>query len=78
MLKELKQANDRLEEAINNVDKEHPNWDIPISIIMNEVKLIAEQIRELDIDEMTRTQRNRIALEITRSHMLLDRIPIKF
>ena len=64
MLKELKQANDLLEEAINGVDNEHPNWDIPIAIILNEVKPIAEQILELDIDKMKRTVRNRIVLEI--------------
>lgn len=76
MLKELKQANDLLEEAINGVDNEHPNWDIPIAIILNEVKPIAEQILELDIDKMKRTVRNRIVLEITRSHMLMDLIPL--
>ena len=76
MLKELKQANDLLEEAINGVDADHPNWDIPIAIILNEVKPIAEQILELDIDKMKRTARNRIVLEITRSHMLMDLIPL--
>lgn len=76
MLKELKQANDLLEEAINGVDADHPNWDIPIAIILNEVKPIAEQILELDIDKMKRTVRNRIVLEITRSHMLMDLIPL--
>ena len=76
MLKEMKQANDLLEEAINGVDADHPNWDIPIAIILNEVKPIAEQILELDIDKMKRTVRNRIVLEITRSHMLMDLIPL--
>lgn len=76
MLKELKQANDLLEEAINGVDANHPNWDIPIAIILNEVKPIAEQILELDIDKMKRTARNRVVLEITRSHMLMDLIPL--
>jgi hypothetical protein len=76
MLKELKEANDLLEEAINGVDANHPNWDIPIAVILNEVKPIAEQILELDIDKMKRTQRNRIVLEITRSHMLMDLIPL--
>lgn len=76
MLKQLKEANDLLEEAINGVDNEHPNWGIPIAIILNEVKPIAEKLRELDIDEMKRTKRNRICLEITRSHMLMDRIPL--
>ena len=76
MLKQLKEANDLLEEAINWVDNEHPNWGIPIAIILNEVKPIAEKLRELDIDEMKRTKRNRICLEITRSHMLMDRIPL--
>lgn len=76
MLKQLKEANDLLEEAINGVDNEHPNWGIPIAIILNEVKPIAEKLRELDIDEMKRTKRNRICLEITRSHMLMDRVPL--
>lgn len=76
MLKELKEANDLLEEAINGVDNEHPNWDIPIAVILNEVKPVAEQLRELDIDNLKRTQRNRICLEITRSHMLMDQVPL--
>ena len=76
MLKQLKEANDLLEEAINGVDANHPNWDIPIAIIFNEVRPIAEKLRELDIDEMKRTKRNRICLEITRSHMLMDRVPL--
>jgi murein L,D-transpeptidase YcbB/YkuD len=41
MLKRLKDANDLLEEAINGVDTNHPNWGIPIAIIMKEVKPIA-------------------------------------
>lgn len=76
MLKELKDANDLLEEAINGVDVENPNWDIPIAVILNEVKPVAEQICDLDLDKIKRTQRNRIVLEITRSHMLMDRIPL--
>jgi hypothetical protein len=76
MLKELKEANDLLEEAINGVDANHPNWDIPIAVILNEVKPVAEEICDLDLDKLKRTQRNRIVLEITRSHMLMDRVPL--
>lgn len=76
MLKELKEANDLLEEAINGVDNEHPNWGIPIAIILNEVKPIAEEICDLDLDKLKRTHRNRIVREITRSHMLMDRVPL--
>lgn len=76
MLKQLKEANDLLEEAISGVNNEHPNWDIPIAIILNEVKPVAEEICELDLDKIKRTQRNRIILEITRSHMLIDRVPL--
>jgi hypothetical protein len=76
MLKELKEANDLLEEAINGVDANHPNWDIPIAVILNEVKPVAEQILELDLGKMKRTARNRVVLEITRSHMLMDLIPL--
>lgn len=76
MLKQLKEANDLLEEAISGVNNKHPNWDIPIAIILNEVKPVAEEICELDLDKIKRTQRNRIILEITRSHMLIDRVPL--
>ena len=76
MLKELKQANDLLEEAINGVDADHPNWDIPMAIILNDLKPVAEEILEFDLDKLKRTQRNRIVLEITRSHMLMDLIPL--
>ena len=80
MLKQLKEANDLLEEAINGVDNEHPNWDIPIAVILNEVKPVAEAICEIaesdDINKLKRTERNRIILEVTRSHMLMDRIPL--
>jgi len=76
MLKQLKEANDLLEEAINGVDANHPNWDIPIAVILNEVKPVAEEICDLDLDKLKRTQRNRIVLEITRSHMLMDRVPL--
>lgn len=76
MLKQLKEANDLLEEAISGVNNEHPNWDIPIAIILNEIKPVAEEICELDLDKIKRTQRNRIILEITRSHMLIDRVPL--
>lgn len=75
MLKQLKEANDLLEEAINGVDIEHPNWDIPIAIILNDLKPVADQIRDLDLDKIKRTQRNRIILEIARSHLLLDCVP---
>lgn len=76
MLKELKQANDLLEEAINGVDIENPNWDIPIAVILNEVKPVANQICDIDLSKLKRTMRNRIVLEITRSHMLIDRVPL--
>lgn len=76
MLKQLKEANDLLEEAINGVDIENPNWDIPMGIILNDVKPVAKEIHNLDLDKIKRTQRNRIILEITRSHMLIDRVPL--
>ena len=76
MLKQLKEANDLLEEAINGVDIENPNWDIPMGIILNDVKPVAKEIHNLDLDKVKRTQRNRIILEITRSHMLIDRVPL--
>lgn len=76
MVKQLKEANDLLEEAINGVDIENPNWDIPIAIILNELKPVADQICESDINKLKRTQRNRIILEVTRSHMLMDRVPL--
>lgn len=76
MLKELKQANDLLEESLNGVDIENPNWGIPIAIILNEVKPIAKKLGEVDITKMKKTQRNRICLEITRAHMLMDRVPL--
>lgn len=76
MLKQLKEANDLLEEAINGVDIENPNWDIPIAVILKDLKPVAEQISESDINKLKRTQRNRIILEVTRSHMLMDRVPI--
>lgn len=75
MLKQLKEANDLLEEAINGVAIENPNWDIPIAIILNDLKPVADQICELDLDKIKRTQRNRIMLEVTRSHLLLDCVP---
>jgi hypothetical protein len=78
MLKELKQANDLLEEAINNVNKEHPNWDIPIAIIFKELKPVADQfceIAESDFNKIETAERNQIILEITRSHLLMDQIP---
>lgn len=79
MLKELKEANDLLEEAINGVDNEHPNWDIPIAVILNEVKPVADalcNICESDFNKLKRTERNRIVLEVTRSHMLMDKLPV--
>ena len=76
MLKQLKEANDLLEEAINGVDIENPNWDIPIAIILTELKPVADQICDLDLNKLKRTERNRIILEVTRSHMLMDRIPL--
>ena len=76
MVKQLKEANDLLEEAINGVDIENPNWDIPMGIILNDVKPVAKEIHNLDLDKIKRTQRNRIILEITRSHMLIDRVPL--
>lgn len=75
MLKRLKDANDLLEEAINGVDADHPNWDIPMAIILNDLKPVAEEILEFDLDKLKRTQRNRIVLEITRSHLLMDQVP---
>lgn len=76
MLKRLKEANDLLEESLNGIDTNHPNWDIPMAIILNDLKPVAEEICDLDLDKLKRTQRNRIVLEITRSHMLMDRIPL--
>lgn len=76
MLKRLKDANDLLEEAINGVDGENPNWDIPIAIILNEVKPVANQICDMNLGKLKRTMRNRIVLEVTRSHMLIDRVPL--
>lgn len=76
MLKQLKQANDLLEEAINGVDGENPNWDIPIAVILNDIKPVANQICDMDLGKLKRTMRNRIVLEITRSHMLIDRVPL--
>lgn len=76
MLKQLKEANDLLEEAINGVDNEHPNWDIPMAIILNDLKPVVEEICDLDLDKLKRTMRNRIVLEITRSHLLMDRVPL--
>lgn len=76
MLKRLKEANDLLEESLNGIDTNHPNWDIPMAIILNDLKPVAEEICDLDLDKLKRTQRNRIVLEITRSHMLMDRVPL--
>lgn len=78
MLKELKEANDLLEEAINNVNKEHPNWDIPIAIIFKELKPVADQLSEItesDFNKIDAAERNQIILEITRSHLLMDQVP---
>jgi hypothetical protein len=78
MLKELKQANDLLEEAINKVDNKHPNWDIPIAIIFKDLKPVADQfceIAESDFNKIETAERNQIILEITRSHLLMDQIP---
>ena len=78
MLKELKKANDLLEEAINGVDNKHPNWDIPIAIIFKELKPVADQfceITESDFNKIETAERNQIILEITRSHLLMDQIP---
>lgn len=80
MLKQLKDANDLLEEALNGIDIEHPNWDIPIAIIMNDLKPVADAICDIyesdELNKLKRTERNRIILEVTRSHMLMDRIPL--
>ena len=76
MLKRLKDANDLLEEAIRGVDIENPNWDIPMAIIRHEVKPVAKELCNIDLGKLKRTERNRIVLEITRSHMLIDRVPI--
>lgn len=76
MLKRLKAANDLLEEAINGVDIENPNWDIPIAIIHHEIKPVAEELCDIDLGKLKRTMRNRIVLEVTRSHMLIDRVPL--
>jgi hypothetical protein len=75
MLKELKEANDLLEESLNEVDNKHPNWGIPISIILNDLKPVAEKLCNLDLNKVEKTERNSITLEITRSHLLMDQIP---
>ena len=80
MLKRLKDANDLLEESLNGVDTNHPNWDIPIAIIMNDLKPVADAICNIcesdELNKLKRTERNRIILEVTRSHMLMDHIPL--
>ena len=76
MLKRLKDANDLLEEAINGVAIENPNWDIPMAIIHHEIKPVAEELCDIDLGKVKRTMRNRIVLEVTRSHMLMDQIPL--
>lgn len=79
MLKRLKDANDLLEEAINRVSNEHPNWDIPKAVILNDLKPVAEalcNICESDFNKIDKTERNQIIIEVTRSHMLMDQIPL--
>lgn len=75
MLKQLKGANDKLEEIIDNIDMNHPNLDEAILIIGNEISPVLNHIKKMAPDDAL-AEINSIGLgpEIIRAELLMIQV----
>lgn len=67
MLKELKETNDLLEEAINKTDTEDPDWNLPNAVVIYYLQPIIEKLDDVELGE-------KYLAEINRSSRLLNQL----
>ena len=71
ILKELKKANDLLEEAINKTDAEDRDWNLPNAVVIYYLQPIIERFDDVDVGE---NERELYLAEVNRASRLLNQL----
>lgn len=71
ILKELKKANDLLEEAINKTDAEDPDWNLPNAVVTYYLQPIIEKFDGVEVGE---NERELYLAEVNRASRLLKQL----